>query len=91
MLTGTKIPSQSQAWWQKEKIGNAKHIQDATSLALMSKGDIYEKLFNSRSKGKMRNWLTIALKDQREKVAEAINTEGVISKEEDQTHRERIQ
>ena len=32
-----------------------KHIQDATSLALMSKREIYEKLINNRSKGEMRN------------------------------------
>ena len=33
-----------------------KHIQDATSLALISKREIYEKLVNNRSEGEMRNW-----------------------------------
>ena len=64
-----------------------KHIQYATSLALMSKRDIYEKLINSRSEGEMRKWSTTIIKDQREKAVEAINTEGVIVEEEDQTNR----
>ena len=39
----------------------------------------------------MRNWSTTVVKDQREKVAETINTEGIIEEEVDQTYRERIQ
>ena len=48
-------------------------------------------MINRRSEGEMRNWSIVALKDQREKVVEPINTKGVIEKEEDQTNRERKQ
>ena len=38
----------------KEENSRTKHVEDATSLVLMSKRDIYEKLINCRSKGEMR-------------------------------------
>ena len=39
----------------------------------------------------MRKWSRTIIKDQREKAIEAINKEGIIAKEEDQTNRERKQ
>ena len=75
MLTGAEIPDQSQTWWQWEKDWRCKvytkHDQDATSLELMSKREICEKLINNRLEreigegylGEMRNLSASSYKD----------------------------
>ena len=74
MLIGTKNPNQSQAWWQNWRCKvSTKHIQDATSLALMSKREIYEKLINDRLEGEIWNRSTIVVNDQREKQNKGFN------------------
>ena len=38
----------------KEEKFRTKHVEDATSLALMSKREIYEKLINNKSEGDLK-------------------------------------
>ena len=38
----------------KEENFRTKHVEDTTSLALMSKREIYEKLINNKSKGEVK-------------------------------------